>query len=107
MTPRKRRRSERSTAKSSVPPTSPADAFAARASLLMESMMDATRKSCINIADLLRKYSRFCQQLTQDTDSRLKDWIACKAARCANIGKQLCPPSTIGPIAAGGVPRSK
>jgi hypothetical protein len=57
------------------------EAFLARHSLLSEEMMDAIQKSCVNIAVLQRRYAKFCLRLSQDTDSRLKEWIACKQAQ--------------------------
>jgi hypothetical protein len=39
-----------------------------------------------NIAVLLQRYLKFCQQLSHDTDQRLKEWVACARARQRTCG---------------------
>jgi hypothetical protein len=61
-------------------------AYAAQASLYAKAMMKAMDGNCTNIAVLLRRYSDFCQRLSQDADPRLKEWIACIRARNQTCG---------------------
>src|ERR1700730_16640926 len=41
---------------------------------------------CTNIAVLLQRYLKFCQQLSHDADQRLKEWVACARARQRTCG---------------------
>jgi hypothetical protein len=53
------------------------EASLAFSDLMFKDMKKSIGGSCTNIAVLLNKYKDFCQALSQDADSRLKQWIAC------------------------------
>ena len=57
------------------------EAYAARGGQILEGMQKATQSTCINLAALLRKYAKFCTEITRDPDPRLKQWTACKQAK--------------------------
>lgn len=63
------------------------DAYIAMLPLLAQNMRELLGNremlgnNCSNIAVLLKKYSNFCQRLSQGADPRLKEWIAFARAR--------------------------
>jgi hypothetical protein len=50
------------------------------------AMINAMRGDCTNIAVLRQRYSRFCERLSQGTDRRFKEWIACARAGRSFLG---------------------
>jgi hypothetical protein len=52
--------------------------LAARQKLMFEDMMTSTSKNCTNLSVLLERYSRFCKQLAQAPDDRLKELLSGK-----------------------------
>ena len=71
------------------------EAILARDRLFTKAMTDAMQGNCTNIAVLLQRYAKFCQQLSQDADPRLKEWIECfQAGRersCGGPGLPVTP----------------
>jgi len=65
-------------------------AYAAQASLYTEAIKNAMGGDCTNIAVLLQRYLKFCQQLSHDADQRLKEWVACARARLGRAAGQTC-----------------
>ena len=61
-------------------------AITAQGSMYTEAMMNAMNRNCTNIAVLLQRYLKFCQQLSQGPDLRLKEWIACARANQPTCG---------------------
>jgi hypothetical protein len=74
--------------------------YAAQASLYTEAIKNAMGGDCTNIAVLLQRYLKFCQQLSHDADQRLKDWLACARARQRTFGGPGLRDSCLGADAA-------
>jgi hypothetical protein len=55
------------------------EAVAAFTKLMTTKMMgDMMQNKCVNISVLLERYSKFCKQLVEDADPRLKELLAGK-----------------------------
>jgi hypothetical protein len=74
--------------------------YAAQASLYTEAIKNAMGGDCTNIAVLLQRYLKFCQQLSHDADQRLKEWLACARARQRTFGGPGLRDSCLGADAA-------
>ena len=81
------------------------EAYLAFSDVLFKDMKKSMGGNCTNIAVLLKKYMSFCQQLSQDADPRLKEWIACIRGRATEVRRRARRTVTHYPNSRTGPPR--